>query len=260
MKLLSLNTWGGRAYEPLIEYIAQKSKGVDVFCFQEVFSNYEGRLSIHEYRANLLQELEKILPEFQWFFCSNIDRMDMNGEVDFNLQFGLATFYKKTCQILSKGEVSIVKLPRPKDLNKQDTPQNLLFIEINKDGKTYLLVNTHTLAYPGSKRDTPARLEQSQKIIEFLNTKKGAKILCGDFNLEPDTKSIRLIEDSGMRNLIKEYNIKDTRGPINHKLYEGISKQRFADYVFVDGDIKALDFQCPYVAISDHLPMILEFE
>ncbi len=35
-------------------------------------------------------------------------------------------------------------------------------------------------------------------------------ILCGDFNLMPDTKSIEILE-TGMQNLVKNYNVTSTR-------------------------------------------------
>lgn len=87
---------------------------------------------------------------------------------------------------------------------------------------------------------------------------KGGKVLCGDFNLLPQTKSIAMLEGR-MRNLIKEYNIKTTRSKLNP--YHGTpTEQHFADYVFVSEDIKVLDFKVPEAEVSDHLPMILEFE
>ena len=58
-----------------------------------------------------------------------------------------------------------------------------------------------------------------------------------------------------MTNLIKKYNIKTTR----HKLYPGFENNKFADFVFVSKGIKIKNFQVPNIAVSDHLPMILEF-
>ena len=37
-------------------------------------------------------------------------------------------------------------------------------------------------------------------------------------------------------------------------------KQHFADYVFVSKDVKVKKFEVPYLEISDHLPLILDFE
>ena len=86
-----------------------------------------------------------------------------------------------------------------------------------------------------------------------MDKAKGKKILVGDFNLLPDTKSLKILE-KGMRNLIKEFKIKDTRG----ELYE--KELRFADYALVSSDVMVLDFKVLNEKISDHLPLYLEFE
>lgn len=39
MKLVSLNTWCGRAFEPLLDFIEEQSTDTDIFCFQEMFDS-----------------------------------------------------------------------------------------------------------------------------------------------------------------------------------------------------------------------------
>lgn len=66
MKLLSLNIWGGRQFDVLIDYIQKHSHDVDVFCFQEVFDTPTENTIINEYyRANIFSELQAILPDHQ---------------------------------------------------------------------------------------------------------------------------------------------------------------------------------------------------
>lgn len=74
----------------------------------------------------------------------------------------------------------------------------------------------------------------------------------GDFNLDPDTKSLKILERN-LKNLIKEYKISTTRSSLYAR------QHKFADYVLVSPGIKVINFQVPDIAISDHLPMILEF-
>ncbi len=64
-------------------------------------------------------------------------------------------------------------------------------------------------------------------------------------------------------NLIKKYKIKTTRNSYaweRFKTRKGFVKQYFADYVFVTKGIKVKSFEVPKVMISDHNPMILEFD
>jgi endonuclease/exonuclease/phosphatase family metal-dependent hydrolase len=67
----------------------------------------------------------------------------------------------------------------------------------------------------------------------------------------------------GYRNLIKDFGIKSTRGRICWEQYKhkpGFTKQFFADYIFVSKRVGVKGFQVPHIEISDHLPLILDFE
>ncbi len=56
------------------------------------------------------------------------------------------------------------------------------------------VVNFHGLWNGKGKTDTPDRIAQSQNILRFLEGVDGEIILCGDFNLLPDTESLRMFE------------------------------------------------------------------
>lgn len=81
----------------------------------------------------------------------------------------------------------------------------------------------------------------------------------------PETESLRLFEQSGLRNLIKEYRIHTTRGTHCWTLHPQYTKppyeqQEFADYTFVSPGIVVNSFSVPDLPISDHLPMVLDCE
>jgi len=84
--------------------------------------------------------------------------------------------------------------------------------------------------------------------------------LGGDFNLYPQTKSIKIFEEAGYRNLIKDFGVKETRNKFAWEQFPDEEKQHFADYCFVSKNIKIIDFQVPNVLISDHNPLILDFD
>ena len=69
MKLITLNTWGGKIYQPLLEFIS-KNEDVDIFCFQEVFSHTtpEVRPPKKEW-INIYKEICNTLAEFRGFFA-----------------------------------------------------------------------------------------------------------------------------------------------------------------------------------------------
>ncbi|MBI2039979.1 endonuclease/exonuclease/phosphatase family protein [Candidatus Microgenomates bacterium] len=260
MKLISLNTYGGKYFKPLINFIRQFESDIDIFCFQEVFSTTSNFKQFPEYRANLLEEISKILPEFNYFFNPVMEELDTYANpVDFDLKHGLAIFVKK--DILLKNyqtfflyKDSVVKIIK-KDFS--DIPVNIQLLSFIKKDTEFIVCNFHGTAYPGSKLDTSQRIEQSQKIMDLLKEKVGAKIVVGDFNLMPNTQSVNILEKD-LINLIKEYNIDKTRSRLS-PFYGKSDFQKFADYTFVTNDVNVEKFEVPEVEISDHLPMILEF-
>lgn len=91
-----------------------------------------------------------------------------------------------------------------------------------------------------------------------MDSNVGSKIIVGDFNLLPETESLKIIGE-GMRNLIGEFNIARTRSNLS-PFFGKKEFQKFADYTLATPDVKVLDFKVLEVEVSDHLPMILEFD
>lgn len=260
MKLISLNTWGGKIFDPLINFVKEESKNTDVFCFQEILTSKEHETVRDGLRIHLFDDLSEVLKDHQGFFDGVSKGANFDHLIDYDLVLGLAIFIKKDVVIKNHGDVMIGGERFQKlvaDLS--NVPRNLQFVQLEGE-KPISIFNFHGIWMPVNKLDSPDRLEQSNKVLEFLDQFGGAKILCGDFNLMPNTKSIAMIEQRGFRNLVKDFDIQDTRGPINKKKYGGVSLQSYADFMFTSKEVKIVDFQVPQVAVSDHLPLILEFE
>lgn len=144
-----------------------------------------------------------------------------------------------------------------KDFSNQPTP--LQYIEFSKDKEDFCIFNLHGAPFPEDKLDTSKRIEQSKKILDIMDSKNGTKILVGDFNLLPETESIKMIENKGYKNLIEKFNIDRTRSFLG-PYWKGSAFQKFADYAFVSVEVKIKSFKVPHIEISDHLPLILEFD
>lgn len=257
MKLISLNTWGGKFFTPLMKFI-KDSEDTDIFCFQEVFNTTSNIKVRKERRMNLYEELTNILTNHQGFFAPFLENYIIFSRTEvkktgFNLSFGLAIFIKKEINIKHAGNFFIYGNRNsfdPKNLNS--IPRISQYISFTKSGKNFIVCNLHGIWVKEGKSDTPSRLNQSRKIIKFLGKQAGKKILCGDFNLDINTQSIKILEEN-FKNLIREYNIQTTR----NKFFPG--NEKHADYTFVTPDINVGNFEVPDVKISDHLPMTLEF-
>lgn len=64
MKLISLNTWGGHLFEPLMEFIKSEAKTTDIFCFQEVYLNSLPHHTMFGIRPDLALQIKKALSDF----------------------------------------------------------------------------------------------------------------------------------------------------------------------------------------------------
>jgi endonuclease/exonuclease/phosphatase family metal-dependent hydrolase len=247
MKLITLNTWGGVVYEPLAEFIKKHSVDTDIFCFQEVFpSSGVKRASLGEIRPKLFSDIQTILTDFNGYHAQ-AQESDVGG---------LAIFINKSF-IISKIE-HIVTFSMQGAIIDRNHPdyfsmgRDFQRLEFNHSGKTYSILNFHGLWDGKGKSDTVKRIEQSEKVRKLFDESKGARILCGDFNLEPDTKSIDILS-KGNRNLIKEYKITSTRSSFYPKSI------KFADYMIVSPEVEVKDFKVIQDKVSDHLPLCLEF-
>lgn len=228
MKIVFLNAWKNET-KKVKDFILKHSKDTDIFCIQE---------SLDSKSKNFCQEC---LPDYQLFFAKK-----KSTENDC---FEQSTFIKKDLKVLETNIIGEKEL---------DIGLAIFNKIITKDKKTINLCNVHGHAMPGHKQDTPERLKFSQLIVDFLEKIPGPKIVAGDFNLDLEIKSIQIFKDNNFRNLIEEFNIDTTRNHLSWNLYK--VKQFFADHLFVDSKLKVKKFTVPKIEISDHLPMILEFD
>lgn len=244
MKLITLNIWGGRVKEALPPFF-EKYNDVDVFCFQEVYKNADGKVNDDEYREvsslNLFGDLSKMLPNHIGHFRPAVKD-----------HYGLAIFVNKDLRVIEEGDVWVYK---PEDyVSGGNHPRNLQYVKVLCDGKELLIANLHGIWSGGtSKRDTPERIEQSNKTLEFLAQHSGPTILAGDFNLRPETESIKILENK-FENLISKYGICSTRTSHYKK------ECKFADYVLLNNEVKDTNLTVLPEEVSDHSALLLDFE
>lgn len=234
MKVIFLNAWYAKTGKVFFDFVKENSLNTDIFSFQEV-------------DPKLFSKLQELLPNHVGCYATE-NKVELLGYV-----YGEAIFVRKGLDIVSFGKINLFR----QVINDVGYMQ---CADIRMGGKMIHLANIHGKARPVHKLDTPARLRQTKLIINKFNNKTGPKIIGGDFNLMPKTKSVRMFEEEGYKNLIKEFNIKDTRGRLNHRQFAKKDIQYFADYVFVSPEVKVKGFEVPNVEISDHLPLILDFE
>lgn len=244
MKLISLNVWGGAVNKPLLEFLGN-NQDIDFFLFQEMHHNATEKTNWdNRGNPNLFEDIKKVLPEHNGYFAPAQDD-----------EYGLAGFVKKEIKILENGDIFIHRhKDAMNDMDGTNLGRNLQYFKIDAP-KPYALLNFHGLWTGQGKKDTEDRIKQSKRIVEFTQSISGDFILAGDFNLLPDTESIRILESMGVRNLITDYGITNTRTSYYTK-----TADKFADYVFTTSGLVVKDFKVLPDEVSDHAAMYLEFE
>ncbi len=248
MRLICLNAWGGKLYDQFSRFLERFQRTTDLFCFQEVFAGPR------------TSGFEKGDPERVFDLYERLGRQ-LRGFTGYLAEpytsFGerLALFVRDSIKIDDHGDTALYHQREVVvDEKTFSVGSRLQWVAFRRKNKLYTVANMHGIWLPSGKEDSPERLIQSENIAEFLEHKKGAKILCGDFNLLPQTRSIKMLEQN-LRNLITEYAIKSTRNS-----HYSPKKEKFADYIFASTDARVLDFRVLEDEVSDHLPLLLEFD
>ncbi len=243
MKLITLNLWGGRLRNPLLKFI-HNQKHIDIFCLQEVYHNAQRNHQVtereRELSLNIFSDLQKLLPEHYAIFKPAVENV-----------YGIAMLLKKNIEILSEGEINIHQKNHQPGIGENHS-RNLQWVECEVENRIYSILNIHGLWNGRGKTDTTDRIEQSHRIRQFMDAINTPKILCGDFNLRPNTQSMRILERN-MKNLITLYNIRSTRTDYYKK------EEKFADYILTSPEIQINEFLVMNDEVSDHAPLYLDF-
>lgn len=250
MKLITLNTLGGKLRDPLSRFIVSHAK-TDIFCFQEVFHDLDESTRTTDFifdegaNEQLFEDIQSMLPRHRGFFCP------IHGAF-----YGLAMFVKNDINVAETGEVLLYE-NAAYDPTGEDTDhgRKLQWAKIVAGVREILIMNMHGHWSKVGKRDDAIRIEQSRRIAAFLKQSGDSpKVLCGDFNLRPDTESVRTIEEAGMVNLITKHEVSSTRTSLYAK------PERFADFIFLSPDVEEKDFRVLPDEVSDHSPLFVEFK
>jgi len=244
VKTISLNIWGGRVGNKMLDFFKRYSD-VDIFLLQEVFHNATDITAWDEVdRREVFKEISDVLVEHNGHFAPA-----ESGE------WGLALFVKKSIKVEEIGDIFV---HREKDAmvgrDGSTLGKNLQYLKIFGE-KDITIINFHGLWNGKGKTDTEDRINQSKRIVEFVKNIFRNIILGGDFNLRPDTESLKILErDLNLKNLISEYGITSTRTSLYSK------EEKFADYMLVSPNLRIKDFKVLPDEISDHSALCLEFE
>ena len=243
MKIVTLNMWCGKMPDKLLGFVRANCGNIDVFCFQEVLDNEKGVKSavFKDGTEDIIASIKEELKGYNAFVA-----------IPQKNERGLATFIKNDWKVDAVEDQYVYGGKDTMVDNSWSTIGiNMLYTRISRE-ETYSIWNLHGKFIRMDKQDTEETIEQSNNIKRIIGSAKGKRILCGDFNLDPKTTSMSIIESIPLRNLIKEYGIKSTRPGFFD------FPQKYADYIMPSKDIKVNDFKVMDDVVSDHLPLYFD--
>ncbi len=233
MKIIFLNAWLGTLKEPLEAFFREHASSTDIWCLEEA--------------SHTVREIcTRTLPHHTEAFLRKDILKPSNNAVHVIEQ---ATYAAASCPVRAHNAV----------LADAGTGTGVgLYTHHTLGTKDIHILNVHGFPWPG-KLDTEQRMEQSRAFLEYMEQKDGVKIIGGDFNMLPDTKSLELLRAAGYRDVIREFGIATTRNRYAWEQHPG-NELYHSDYIFIKGDVQVKEFTVPTIEISDHLPLILEVE
>lgn len=265
MRILSLNAWGGRLHEPLLAYLS--NVGADVFCLQEVACTPtapDGWLSYRDagldlpQRANLLDEVRAVLPDHEAFFLP-VGRGPLHDDkISVPSEFGLVTFVRRGVSVIGHAADFIHGTFLADDWGPHPRARNAHCLRLfdHAGGFPVTVVQLHGLRDPAGKHDTPARDSQTEALIALIRRlwPKGERlVVCGDFNVLPESEMFAALGELGLTDLVTTRGYTDTRTSFYEKA------GRFADYMLVNDAVVVRAFDVVVAPeVSDHRPLLID--
>ena len=128
----------------------------------------------------------------------------------------------------------------------EDEPRQALMAGMRIDGRSVLIVNTHLCWRLEWLAERKAQVDVLLPAIERYGTADQAKILCGDFNDDPDSPALRAVRDSriGFHDTFADCRPGDigiTWSRQNPYVHPSTTRDQRIDYIFAAGDLAPKD-------------------
>lgn len=242
MKLMQLNVWSGRLQNEISSLIDQEKP--DIICLQEA-------ISFEKDDAGMFLTIENILEKH------DLRYVNMAPVFSFKLMNGIAQFGNCILSRLPilKSEVIFTNLNMRDDFDFNEhnaNVRNFAHSEINIKGNLYHIITHHGYHVKEHKEGNEDTLAQMHKLGSYLDSLEGRIILTGDFNLSPDSQSMRLINQR-LDNHSLIGGLKTTRTQFTRKT-------EVCDYIFSNNNVKVKRFWASDHLVSDHMALFLEFQ
>lgn len=266
MKLISLNVAIFEANNDSIENFLQEQKP-DILCFQEVTKkidesaniNFVSKSSIDMAAKKLRYGFFNPITALKDFQANNFHKKD-NYIFDFGGFIEMGNYIKTKFKIAKKEHIFVKGNGKIKITNWTDFPKKfcngfqIADLELPKR-KKLRIINYHGIWSKEKVGNNETKIA-CKKILNEAKKVQYPTIIAGDFNLFPNTPSMQVFYKDFI-SLVDEHRISTTR-PKHNELSH--LERNIVDYILVSKNVKIASFEVKNTDISDHLPLILDFE
>lgn len=264
IKLISLNIALFEANNHKVESFLQKEKP-DIVCLQEVTRIVDESAHGDFISIDTINRATRALPYSFYapnWIMKDFNMKDFHGYENFNMDFkgflelgnyckSRFPIYKGQCVFLQNHYTYATDWTSWGEHESRSVQINDLIAD---NGKKLRVINYHGI-WSRNKMGNEKTKAACEKICELAQQVTYPVIICGDFNLFPDTPSIEVLNKQFV-SLVDTYNVASTR-PATNELNS--SKRNVVDYIFIKGKITPVDFKVIENDVSDHLPLVLDF-
>ncbi len=265
MKLISLNVALFETNnESLYQFLLDQKP--DIVCLQEVALSSDPKVIKDYLSKDFIDKATKKLKHS--FFSStwlskDFHLKNFHQKEDYFIDFGgwieSGIYIKSKFKILKAVNIFLKnKLEKLVDwtLWPENEAKSVQVVDLQLPGNKKLRVLNYHGIWTKEKIGNKETLRACQKINQLATEVNYPTIIAGDFNLFPDSKSMKVFNKHFI-SLIDQHNIQTTRpksNELNHL------KRNVIDFILITPDIKVNSFEVLDSDVSDHLPLVLEFD
>lgn len=252
IKFIQINIYKGKFLDQLVGFL--KEEQPDIISAQEVTS---GKANFYKDKgANLFEVLK--------------DKLRLNGVYHSDLvyrnwpeaKFGNAVFCKFP---IKSSNIVVLNVFRPVTFEEVDgassfrvrpkLPRHMVDAQVVAGDVRLHAISVHG-AWTAPPSDTFETLRQAKIVADYLKDLREPYILGGDLNNVIGSKTVTLINK-----VAKNWMMGSRASQTTHPTYHKIAPRGFlVDYIFTSRDFKLLKLEVADVLVSDHLPVVAEFE
>jgi len=250
VKLINLNVWygGKRLWDNIVQYL--KDEQPDILTLQEAYASEELGAAPYLKTASSLQQILGFPYSafgLEFILQTKEEKAPMGSAI--LSKFPLAN--EQAVWIHGSAPIEV------NDTKRENIPnfvRNILHCETIINGQTYNLMTLHGVWAPDNT-ETEAQKVMGRKISEYVKDKPNV-ILTGDFNVNENTETIRMLEQN-LTNIFKGERVSSFN--MEHKTRPGYATA-VVDFVFASPNIKILEHYTADANVSDHQSQVVVFD